>query len=191
MAFAGRHPERNRRRDATSGRSRGETPAEATAVARAQRIRGGAAADDALNALHGSTIGVLHRRWQMDKRDPGGISADQYNAAQAYIAAVGRNAAVMGIPPPHPKAIGEIGEHGASCRPEPDERVVREIRRRFADFRRALLDCGAELGLGARVNAAVYRVCIEDWPVGAVTRHDVENLRAGLNAIHRLLRRAR
>jgi hypothetical protein len=188
MAFAGRHPERNRRRDATSGRSRGETPAEATAVARAQRIRGGAAPDDALNALHGSTIGTLHRRWQMDKRDPGGISADQYNAAQAYVDAVCRNAAVMGIPPPHPTAISE---HGASCRPEPDERVVLEIRRRFADFRRALLDCGAELGIGSRVNAAVYRVCIEDWPVGAVTRHDVENLRAGLNAIHRLLRRAR
>jgi hypothetical protein len=69
--------------------------------------------------------------------------------------------------------------------------VVREIRRRFADLRRALLDCGAELGLGARVNAVVYRVCIEDWPVGAVTRQDVENLRAGLNAIHRLLRLAR
>src|SRR5258708_19253148 len=102
MAFAGRRPERNRRRDATTGRSRGETVAEATAVARAQRIRRGAAPDDALNALHGSTIGVLHRRWQMDKRDPGGISADHYNAAQAYIAAAAPTPPPTAIPPPHP-----------------------------------------------------------------------------------------
>jgi len=38
------------------------------------------------------------------------------------------------------------------------------VRRRFADLRRTLLDCGREMGIGARVNAAVYRICIEDPP---------------------------
>ena len=52
------------------------------------------------------------------------------------------------------------------------------VRRRFADLRRTLLDCGREIGLGARVNAAVYRICIKDPPLAAV-----ENLRYGLNAI--------
>jgi hypothetical protein len=33
-----------------------------------------------------------------------------------------------------------------------------------ADLRRTLLDCGRELGLGARGNAAVYRICIKDPP---------------------------
>src|SRR5215813_11292067 len=64
----------DRKRDA-SGRSRGESPAEIVAVARAQRIKAGADPDDALNALHSSALGILHRRWQMCATDPSGISA--------------------------------------------------------------------------------------------------------------------
>jgi hypothetical protein len=54
--------------------------------------------------------------------------------------------------------------------------------------RRTLLDCDRELGLGARVNAAVYRVCIEDPPIAAVAPVEIESLRYGLNAIARWLR---
>jgi hypothetical protein len=54
--------------------------------------------------------------------------------------------------------------------------------------RRTLLDCGRELGLGARVNAAVYRICIEGPPIAAVAPAEIENLRYGLNAIARWLR---
>ena len=57
-----------------------------------------------------------------------------------------------------------------------------------ADLRRTLLDCGRELGLGARVNAAVYRICIEDPPIAAVAPAEIDNLRYGLNAIARWLR---
>src|SRR5690349_14951759 len=92
----GRPRQPNRRRDA-SGRSRGESPAEIVAVARAQRIKAGADPDDALNALHGSTLGILHRRWQACATDPGGVSAEQYDAAQVYIACVIRYCEIMGI----------------------------------------------------------------------------------------------
>jgi hypothetical protein len=153
------------------------------AIARAQRIKAGADPDDALNALNGTTLGILHRRWQLCPTDPGGISADQYNAAQVYIATVFHHAEVMGLPMPWPG--------GAASRPtraDPAEDVVLAVRRRFADLRRTLLDCGRELGLGARVNAAVYRICIEDPPIAAVAPAEIERLRYGLNAIARWLR---
>ncbi len=73
-------------------------------------------------------------------------------------------------------------------RADPAEDVVLAVRRRFADLRRTLLDCGRELGLGARVNAAVYRICIEDPPLAAVAPAEIEKLRYGLNAIARWLR---
>jgi hypothetical protein len=170
------------RRDA-HGRSRGETAAEITAVVRAQRVKAGAPPADALNALWGSAIGTLHRRWQLDERDPHGISAEQYRAAQAYIATTIRYCELMGIPLPRPAGA----EEGAT-RPDPDDDTVLRVRRRFADFRRALLDAGAALGLGSRVNAAVYRVCIEDPPIAEVGATEVERLRYGLNAIARVAR---
>ena len=178
----GRTRQPNRRRDA-NGRSRGESAAEIVAVARAQRIKAGADPDDALNALHGSTLGTLHRRWQACATDPSGISADQYVAAQAYIACVIRYCEIMGIALPRPVA----GAPGAT-RGEPSEEVVLRVRRRFSDLRRILLDCGREIGVGSRVNAAVFRVCIEDPPIDAVQPAEIENLRYGLNAVARYLR---
>jgi len=170
------------RRDAR-GINRGETVAEITAVARAQRIKAGAPANDALNALWGTAVGALHRRWQLDEGDPHGISAEQYRAALAYVSVTIRYCELMGIPLPRPAGA----EEGAT-RPDPDDDTVLRVRRRFADFRRALLDAGAALGLGSRVNAAVYRVCIEDPPLAEVAPSEVERLRYGLNAIARVMR---
>ncbi len=172
----------DRNRD-PSGRSRGESPAAIVAVARAQRVKAGADPDDALNALHGSTLGILHRRWQTCATDPSGITADHYNAAQAYISCVIRYCELMGIPLPRPTA----GATGATRRDPPDE-VVLAVRQRFSDLRRTLLDCGREVGVGSRVNAAVYRICIEDPPIDAVQPAEIENLRYGLNAVARYLR---
>ena len=186
MQFAvkrrGRPRMSDRQRDA-GGRSRGESPAEIVATARAQRIKAGADPADALNPLYGTTLGILHRRWQLSPADPGGVSADQYNAAQTYIATVFHHAEVMGIPMPWPG-----GAESRPTRADPAEDVVLAVRRRFADLRRTLLDCGRELGLGARVNAAVYRICVEDPPLAAVAPAEIENLRFGLNAIARWLR---
>jgi hypothetical protein len=178
----GRPRQSDRKRDA-SGRSRGESTAEIVAVARAQRIKAGTDPDDALNALHVSTLGILHRRWQMCATDPSGLSSDQYNAAQAYISCVTRYCEIMGIPLPRP-AAGALG----ATRRDPPEAVVLAVRRRFSDLRRTLLDCGREIGVGSRVNAAVYRICIEDPPIDAVEPAEVENLRYGLNAVARYLR---
>jgi hypothetical protein len=179
----GRPRKAGRRRDPASGRSRGETAAEITAIARAQRVKAGADPDDALNALHGCAIGILHRRWQLCESDPGGISQAQYDAAQIYIAIVLRYCEIMGIPLPRPSAFA-----AGATRPDPDEEVVLAVRRRFSDFRRALLDAGREIGVGSRVNAAVYRVCIEDPPIDGVSIEEIENLRYGLNAIARVAR---
>jgi hypothetical protein len=179
----GRPRKADRRRDATTSRSRGETITEITATVRAQRIRAGAAPDDALNALNGSTIGILHRRWQLCATDPGGVSGDQYQAAQSYIATVFHYAQIMGLPLPWPGTAAS-----RPTRAQPDEQTILAVRRRFADFRRALLDAGAAIGVGSRVNAAVYRVCIEDPGIDAVSKAEIENLRYGLNAIARLAR---
>ncbi|HLH92560.1 MAG TPA: hypothetical protein VKX28_29375 [Xanthobacteraceae bacterium] len=179
----GRPRAADRRRDAATGRSRGETIAEITATARGQRVKAGVAPDDALNALNGSTIGILHRRWQVCASDPGGVSDDQYHAAQAYIATVFQYAQIMGLPLPWPGTAAS-----RPTRAEPDERTILAVRRRFADFRRALLEAGAAVGAGSRVNAAVYRVCIEDPGVEAVSKAEIQNLRYGLNAIARVAR---
>ena len=90
----------------------------------------------------------------------------------------------MGIPLPRPAGAALVG----ATRPDPDEAVVLAVRRRFADLRRTLLDAGAGIGVGARVNAAVYRICIEDPPIDAVSKREIENLRYGLNAVARYLR---
>ena len=172
------------RRDGLSGRSRGETAAEITAVARAQRVKAGADPDDALNALNGSALGILYRRGQMCGSDPGSIAAAQHDAAQTYISIVVRYCEIMGIPLPRPTASAAAG----ATRPDPDDEVVLAVRRRFSDFRRALLDAGRELGVGSRVNAAVYRICIEDPPIDGVNTEEIENLRYGLNAIARVMR---
>jgi hypothetical protein len=173
-----------RRRDATTGRSRGESPAEIVAVARAQRIKLGAGPDDALDALLATTLGMLHRRWQACATDPSGISPDQYHAAQAYIGCVTRYCEIMGIPLPRPAG----GDRAGATRGDPPDHVVLAVRRRFADLRRTLLDCGREIGVGSRVNAAVYRICIEDPPLESVQPAEIENLRYGLNAVARYLR---
>jgi hypothetical protein len=179
----GRPRKPGRRRDMTSGRGRGESPAEIVAVARAQRIKAGADPDDALNALYCSTLGTLHRRWQMCVTDPSGISTEQYHAAQIYMSCVTRYCEIMGIPLPRPMAAA-----AGATRGDPPDEVVLGVRRRFADMRRILLDCGREIGVGSRVNAAVYRICIEDPPIDAVQRVEIENLRYGLNAVARYLR---
>lgn len=179
----GRPRAHGRRRD-TTGRSRGPVDAQnMDAVVKLQRMKLGATAEDAGNALWGTCLGQLHRRWQIYREDPGGISADQYNAGQSYIQAIFRYAQVMGLPLPWPPGFN-TGATGAF----PDEEAIQVARSRFRDLRSILLDCGASLGVGSRINAAVYRICIEDPPIGTVYPAEIENLRYGLNAIARYLR---
>src|SRR5262249_16885684 len=140
--------------------------------------------------LNGTTLGILHRRWQLCPADPGGVSADQYNAAQAYIATVFHHAEVMGLPMPWPG--------GAASRPtrgDPAEDVVLALRRPFPHLRPLLAaprrprpDAGRERGRGAGRSAGVSRIGSGAPPLAAVEPAEIESLRYGLNAIARWLR---
>ena len=155
-------------------------------VAKAYRMRAGAAEEDALNHLHATTIGVLHRRWQADHGEPSGVSESQYRAAQRYLGYVVANARLLGIPSPHPRAATILlADLGQSCEQDPDPEWVARIRAQFRTCRGVLLECGASLGLGSRVNAIVYAVVVEDRKLGDLGRQDIENLRCGLNALAR------
>jgi hypothetical protein len=168
------------------GVSDGEKAADIVKVAKAYRMRAGATEEDALNHLHGTTIGILHRRWQADHGDPSGISEAQYRAAQLYLDYVVANARLHGIPSPHPRTTALLlGGGGRNLEQEPDAEWVAKIRARFRNCRRVLLDCGASLGLGSRINAIVYAVVVEDRKLGDLARLDIQNLRCGLNALAR------
>ncbi len=168
---------RARRRD---GRSAGELPDAVRAVAKAQRVRAGAPPDDALNALRGYALGVLRVREL--------ISADQFRAGERYRDCVVSYCRLMGIPSPSPRALDMDAIGGRSLTEEPSDEAILQIRRRFSDCRRVLLDAGRDLGFGARVNATVYRICIEDPPIGQVGAGEVVYLGYGLSALERLFK---
>jgi hypothetical protein len=168
------------------GVSDGERPADIVKVARAYRIRAGASEEDALNHLYATTIGILHRRWQADHGDPSGVSEAQYRAAQLYLDYVVANARLLGIPSPHPRTTALLlASAGRNLEQEPDAAWVARIRAQFRNCRRVLLDCGASLGLGSRINGIVYAVVVEDRALGDLERVDIQNLRCGLNALAR------
>jgi hypothetical protein len=182
-------PGRRRAADVTRGAdgvSDGERPADIVKVAKAYRIRAGASEEDALNHLWATTIGILHRRWQADHGDPSGVSEAQYRAAQLYLDHVVANARLLGIPSPHPRTTALLlAGAGRNLEQEPDAEWVARIRTQFRNCRRVLLDCGASLGLGSRINGIVYAVVIEDRKLGDLARQDIQNLRCGLNALAR------
>ena len=181
----GRPRAANVRRGA-DGVSDGEKAADIVKVAKAYRMRAGAAEEDALNHLHATTIGILHRRWQADHGEPSGVSESQYRAAQRYLGYVVAHARLLGIPSPHPRAAAILlADLGQSCEQDPDPEWVARIRAQFRSCRRVLLECGGSLGLGSRINAIVYAVVVEDRKLGDLGRQDIQNLRCGLNALAR------
>jgi hypothetical protein len=168
------------------GVSDGERAADIVKVAKAYRMRAGATEEDALNHLHATTIGILHRRWQTDHGEPSGISENQYRAAQRYLGYVVAHARLLGIPSPHPRTVALLlAGSGKSCEQDPLPEWIAMIRSQFRNCRRVLLDCGASLGLGSRINAIVYAVVVEDRKLGDLARQDIQNLRCGLNALAR------
>lgn len=162
-------------------RTRGERPVDVVAVARAYRIKDGANPEKALHEDYGSTIGRL--------RLEGAISDEQLYAAQRYATCVIQNARLYGIPSPHPRALDLLtASKGLSCNGDISEDEANEIKRRFRDCRRELLDCGKDLLVGSAVNRVVYGVAVEDWQMGQLVPSDVQNLRCGLNVLSRLMK---
>lgn len=187
----GRKRKANVRRDA-SGKSRGEpaTISPETLAVRARELRkagfaAGFAGKYASDALAGFTLGVLHLRWQANKDDPGGISREQFNTAQAWTRLVHRHAAVMGytltIRTPSFIMVGG----GTSCMAEPDEREIIAVRRQWSDCYNALMSACRDHGI--RVSIVTYGVCIENWPIGTLSHEDLGRLRIGLNAIGKVV----
>jgi len=187
----GRKRKSNVRRDA-GGKSRGELEVihPETLAVRARELRkagldAGFAGEHASDALAGFTLGVLHLRWQHNKDDPGGISDQQFNTAQAWCRIVHRHAAIMGYRLTiHTPSFIMVGG-GASCLAEPDAHEILAIRRKWSDCYNALMAACRDHGL--RVAIVTYGAAIENWPAGALSRKDLGDLRIGLNAIGKVV----
>lgn len=189
---AGRKRKSNVLRDA-KGKSRGEPQTIHPDVLRIRArelakwgLPADFAAKNAQNALAGFTLGVLRLRGQRNPDDPGGISEAQYEAGQAFQKIVHRHAAIMGytlhIKTPSFVMVGE----GLSCAKEPEEEDILKTRRKFSDCYNALMRACADHGL--RVRDVLYGVCIENWPLGMLSREDYGLLRIGLNAVGKVVR---
>lgn len=152
-------------------------------VATLARVRHGIALSDAPNALAGHPIGRLRLAWLAEDKGRG-ISRRQLEAAEAYQKIIYAHAGIMGLPMPNVQAQDLTGIHGGS-RPEPDEKTIFEIRGRFRDARRLLLDAGAQIGVGSRVNAIVYAVVVEERDERTLSEDEIGILRCGLNALDR------
>ena len=139
-------------------------------------------ADDRLS---GFTLGRLYLRYQQDKSDPSSISEEHFNAGEAWASLVRRHAALMGyaIVIKTPSLIMVSGSSGMS--PDPDEETILDVRRRWSDCYNALMRVCKDHGITVR--DVVYGVCIENWPIGAMSEKDFGNLRMGLNAIRKAL----
>ena len=139
-------------------------------------------ADDRLS---GFTLGRLYLRYQQDKSDPSSISEEQFNAGEAWASLVRRHAALMGYATviKTPSLVMVSGSSGMS--PDPDEETILDVRRRWSDCYNALMTVCQDHGITVR--DVVYGVCIENWPIGAMSEKDFGNLRMGLNAIRKAL----
>lgn len=171
------------------GRSRGvpldALQRDAVSVVAAQRAARGIAPGSLLDPLAGYPIGRMRLVGQMGDAACG-ISEKQFLAAQSYSKIIHRNATLMGFASPHPIALDMNGSGGAGCGPDPDDKVIWGARGKARDCRRVLLDAGAQIGVGARVNATVYAVVIEQRDEMTLSEDERGWLRVGLNALDRM-----
>jgi hypothetical protein len=77
---------------------------------------------------------------------------------------------------------------GQSCLREPDEAVILEIRRRWSDCYRALMDTGVALRRGVKIALTCWDVCINNRNIKQMSASDFSDLRAGLNAMAQVLK---
>lgn len=173
----------NRKRDSTTGRSRGEAPHIVRAVVLAQRLRE-VAPEHADNPLAGFALGRLRLRCQPHgPQDPGSISQEQFDAGERYAAIARWHASIMGYSNGTARSAQlEIGG-GTSCAPEPDEEVILQVRRTFSDCYRALMDAGRAIGRGVEVALITYDICLDRRRAESLGEEDMGNLKVGLNAL--------
>lgn len=139
------------------------------------------------NALAGFTLGRLRLRGQADNGDPGGISDAQFQAGEAWARIVHRHGQIMGyevrrnVKSPGFEMVG-----GASLAPEASDDEIGRIRDKFRNCYDALMRVCKDHGM--RVATVTWSVCLDNCPVGDLSRTDHGMLRLGLNALARVLR---
>jgi hypothetical protein len=198
---AGRKRKIGVKRDATTGRSRGEGKDAARQVALAYRAKEIAAAglgdyvaketidgrvgiNVVADPLNGFTLGLLRQRMKASRDDPTGISQQQFDAGEKWARICQRHAMIMGYSlgtARSPSLMTQAG--GQSCIKEPDDETVFEIRRQWSDCYRTLMDTGIALRRGVKVALICWDVCVNNRNLKHMSAEDFGNLRAGLNAL--------
>jgi hypothetical protein len=74
---------------------------------------------------------------------------------------------------------------------EPDEAVILEVRRKWSDCYRALMDCGVALRRGVKVALICWDVCVNNRHIKHMSDAEIGDLRAGLNALAHVLKLGR
>jgi len=192
----GRKRNPNAIRDHT-GKSRGEPQniaPEVLAMRARDLLDDKVSPEHAKDALAGFTLGRLLLRHRADRSDPGSITQQQYDAGDDWSRIVRAHARIMGysLSRPSPSFV-MVGATGPSCASDPEHEAVLRIRRKYSDCYRALIEAGRTFKdqrkvTGVEVAMICWDVCINDRAIGTLSAADYGNLRAGLNALAKVLR---
>jgi hypothetical protein len=192
----------------SAGRSRGETEDSIRSVALAYRARELAEAGlghyfankvhrrrgergsghSLADPLNGSTLGLLRQRNKASRGDPSGINQAQFDAGEKWAGLCRRHAQIMGYPIGTTRSTPLELIGGRSCVPDADDDVALDIRRRWSDCYRALMDAGVSLRRGVHVALICWEVCVNNRNIRHMGAQDFGDLRAGLNALARVMR---
>jgi len=178
MGRAGRKRKAGVARDRT-GKSRGEGPEQAMAIALAQP----------------------HRRWSKTPRDAllgyplgrlllaGYITDKQHEAGQRWVTVVRRYAALIGFPRETPDAPNvELISSGVSCAADPDAKVILALRRDYNDCYAVLEQVGRDTRTGRGPLRVCRQICVQEIDEAILWPHRIGDLRIGLNALVRALK---
>ena len=191
----GRRRKPNAIRDRT-GKSRGEPDTiapEVLAVRARDLMRDNVSPVHANDALAGFTLGRLLLRNRADRSDPGSITQRQYDAGDDWSRIVRAHARVMGYSLSRPSPSFVMVGTGLSCASDPEQDEVLRIRRKYSDCYAVLVDAGTLFkgqgkATGVEVAMICWDVCINNRPISTLSAADYGNLRAGLNALAKVLR---
>lgn len=191
----GRRRKQNVIRD-RSGKSRGEleTVAPEVLAMRARDLtRDNVSPVHAGDALAGFTLGRLLLRHRADRSDPGSITQQQYDAGDDWSRTVRAHARLMGYSLSRPSPSFVMVGTGPSCASDPEQGEVLRIRRKYSDCYAALIDAGTLFKgrgkvTGVEVAMICWDVCINNRPISTLSAADYGNLRAGLNALAKVLK---
>lgn len=169
-------------------RSPRESVAEIKGVVMAQRLRL-MSRDVAGDPMAGHCLGRLRLASVAWHADPISISEAQYGAGERYAALAVRHAVIQGYQTGSPRAATfDLVGGGLSCKQEPDEETILQVRRQWSDAYRTLMDAGTALHRGTFVAIRTYDICLDRLAFEALDDRVVGDLRIGLNSLCKLWR---